>query len=74
MATFLGKTTYVFLTAALSWSFLAGIFLAPIVSALLVGYSIMVGWWTVWHLLPLAHLFLVATSLLYLWPAFVVRQ
>lgn len=51
-------------------AFLASIFIAPIVSAGLVVFAIIYGTWTVWHVLPICHLLVIAVAIYTLGPAF----
>lgn len=50
--------------------FLASIFVAPFVSAGFVVFAVVYGGWSIWHLVPLCHLSLIAGAIYLVGPAF----
>lgn len=50
--------------------FLASIFVAPFVSAGFVAVAVVYGGWSIWHLVPLCHLCLIAAAIYWVGPAF----
>ena len=64
------QTVHSVFAVTVTVAFLASIFVAPLVSAALVVAATVYGGWTIWHVIALGHLLIIALAIYTLGPAF----